>query len=287
MIIFSNGCSHTRGACRDSVDDSYATLLATSIFGKNNFEILKPEILENTLFSFEHTISLIEEGKNYLIFESDYGKPNELIFYETYHFINECIVQNIKVDYCFIQTSGTNRRLHFNEKDIKIYVNPHDNYELGLKPEPFGTHSTLQYIKILQDLFVSNNIEYVFIPYMELDKHSFKSFKYKNLIDLTKFTVHPIEGHRNNFRMNNLVCDEPGHPNLLGNYKLHDMISEILGIENNIGFYDYFLNSEHGVSPYLGTPQNNNDIKNTSTILGDGTIDEIKEALKKIKKKLF
>ena len=48
-------------------------------------------------------------------------------------------------------------------------VNPFDNFELGVKFEPFATEQSLQYILILQDLFKKHNINYCFIPYMEFD----------------------------------------------------------------------------------------------------------------------
>ena len=89
--------------------------------------------------------------------------------------------------------------------------------------ETYASKHTLQLMISLQDFLKKYGIEYVFIPYMELEKSPLQIET--EVLDLNKFTTDPFVGHRNIFRFKGLACDEAGHPNELGNYFL---LSKIL-----------------------------------------------------------
>ena len=277
MVIYSNGCSHTRGACRDRYEDSYVYIFLSSLVGKNNF-ISKTRSKLDIHFQKENPYTELDSSKHYNIFDADYGKSNDKILYETYHSVLHSIKAGAQIDYAIIQLTGANRRMHWDMYGNLIDVNLYENVELGPKFEPTSTHHTIQMILILQDLFIKHNIEYVFVPYMELDGFSLSRNRFVDMIDSSRFTETLVDGHRNDFRQKLWVCDEGGHPNYLGNYYLAERVLSLFGYSDSlIGFWDYFSDTD----VEFHNP-NHEFIKKYHRKLGDGTDEEIK----KIKKNL-
>lgn len=282
MILLTNGCSHTRGACRNCYEDSYSSIVAKSLMGGDYLQLTLREYEMNS-FTFTRFINLIKENpkKNIHLLLADYGKSNELIFFETLNILHQFDKNNIKVDFSIIQWTGPNRRVH-SLFDKIVNVNPHDNYDYGVKFEPWASTTTLQYMVVIQNELKKRNINYCFVPYMEVYRDSNIDFNLYEFLELEKFTTNPYEGHRNDFRYRNLCCDVSGHPSLLGNYVLANKVIDILGYSESIlGFYDYFKKTKLGISPHLGLTDeiisNKSIIQNLKGRLGDGTKSELKK----------
>ena len=64
--------------------------------------------------------------------------------------ISGLIESGNKPDYVFIQWSGANRRMHSTPDGGHLFVNLHDNTELGILFDPMGSHHTLHYMFALQ-----------------------------------------------------------------------------------------------------------------------------------------
>jgi len=278
MILYSNGCSHTRGACRHRYEDSYIYIFLSSLVGKNNF-ISNTTSKRDIHFQEKNPYEDLDSSKHYNIFDADYGKSNDKILYETYHSVLHSIKAGVQIDYAIIQLTGANRRMHWDMYGNLIDVNLHDNVDLGPKFEPTSTHHTIQMILTLQDLFIKNNIEYVFVPYMELDNYSLKRNRFVNMIDLSRFTGTLEDGHRNFFRKKMWVCDLAGHPSFIANYYLAEKVLSSFGYSDSlIGFWDYFSDTDvNFFNPKYKF------IKKHYANLGDATEEEIK----KIKKDLL
>jgi len=282
MIILTNGCSHTRGACRNCYEDSYASIVTKSLIGTDYIQVTLREYSINS-FTFTPIINLIKENptKDIHILLADYGKSNELIFFETLNILYQLDKHNIKIDFSIIQWTGPNRRVH-SLFDKIIKVNPYDNYEYGVKFEPWASATTLQYILTIQNELEKRNINYCFVPYMEVHSDHNIDFNLTEFLNLKRFTTHPFEGHRNDFRYRNLCCDVSGHPSLLGNYVLAGKVLDILGYPDSIlGFYDYFNKTKLGMSPHLGLTDyvidNKSIIQKLKGRLGDATKSELKK----------
>jgi hypothetical protein len=276
MILYVNGCSHSAGHCQPEIK-TYSYIVATSLFGKNNFEVLvltgkssKPDLFS----TFKSTISKIEKNKNYLIFNPEHGKSNDRIFFESINFLYECLTYNIHIDFSIIQWSGVNRNLSVEPLEGNhcyiTDVTPHDYSDRGLKFEPFATLQTMQFMLILQDLYKKYNINYCFIPYMELDESISKNNFMYNKLDLGKFTINPNEGYRNYFRERGWVCDEQGHPSDYANYFMSIESLKILGEEDCvIGLYDYY--TQNNLTYKIYDYDKLKSIKKNFNILGDAT----------------
>jgi len=282
MILYVNGCSHSAGHCLPK-DQTYSFMLASSLFGKDNFEFI--EIIERSSYpdnysNYKNVFSKLDKNKHYLIFQTDFGKSNDRIFFESINFLYESISNKLNIDYCVIQWSGPNRSIHIQPEknnNCTIYdVNPHDNKNLGLKFEPFASIQTIQFMTILQELYEKYKINYSYIPYMELDKKVTYSFHlYKNL-KLDKFTTDPSIGYRNYFRKRGWVCDEQGHPSIYANYYMTNEVLNTLKCDNLIGLFDFFSSKKTKLN--LNKLNNlKNKIKESSFIkkhfdsLGDAT----------------
>jgi len=288
MILYVNGCSHSEGHCQTDSRKTYSHIVACSLFGKNNFHVLRNNKLETSnpdMFSnFNQVICepLKSPKENYLIFQAYLGKSNDRIFFESVNFLYECLKYNIKIDFSIVQWSGPNRTIrtepiegnHCNIVDI----NPHNAEAWELKFEPFASIQTMQYMLILQELYEKHNINYCFIPYMELEKKSsIENFMYHRL-NFKKFTVNPTEGYRNYFRKKGWVCDSQGHPSDYANYFMSMEALKILGYEDSIiGLYDYY--DTYNIKNY----QNHTDklephfVKNNFNKLGDATLSIIEK----------
>lgn len=230
MIIYSNGCSHTAGhreRYKSHIRHTASMLMKYFKLVDITHEVFTVKLNYDNHFQ-----------NDVLFFEADSGKSNDLIFFETYNFINNSIEKGFHIDYAVIQWSGVNRRLHTKFDGNLVYITPHDNFEFGIKFEPLATTQTIQYMHILQNLFESNNIEYAFIPYMGIDNDIFNKFYLSKKLNLDKFTTHPTTGHMNNFLKNGLTVDEEGHPSELGSYELSKLTLSILGKKELIISHD-------------------------------------------------
>lgn len=272
MIVYSNGCSHTRGACRNRYEDSYVYIFLSSLVGKNNFVSINKGF-EDIHFKNPNLYKNLEPNIHYNIFDADYGKSNDKILYETYNQVLSAVQEGVQIDYAIIQLSGVNRRMHWDMYGNLINVNLHNNVELGPKFEPTATHHSIQQIIILQNLFQKYNIEYVFIPYMEFDSVSLSKNPYLNMIDFSRFTTSLNEGHRNDFRKKLWVCDTHGHPNYIANYYLANKVLELFNYDDCLmGFWDYFSDTDVAFFNAEST-----FIKKYYNKLGDATSEIIKK----------
>lgn len=258
MILYSNGCSHTavkeNAAAHIFFDSLWMTKryheIGVSDFYCNRIRMEEGAKFEDSKNDWKKIKSALENKGALHFHHADHGKNNQRIFIETIDFVSRLINENKKPDFCIIQWSGPNRKLDFNYESTYTYdyseyndmfthsvsVNPHDYTEKGLLIEPFASKVTLQYMLMLQNFFLSYNIDYAFIPYMELKEDEILQVEY-NLLDKSKFTVNPFIGHRNNFRKRNLVMDFNGHPNLIAGNYLVEKLYEIF----DLGEYDFSL----------------------------------------------
>jgi hypothetical protein len=285
MLVYNNGCSHSRGACKLRQDWTHSYITCASLFGKNNFQVLSYDVVQpepSNFSNYDKIFSKIKQGNNYLAFQPHFGKSNDRIFFESVNFLYESIQNNIKIDFAIIQWSGPSRTfvtVPSKGGGVKLVdVNPHDNPGGGLKFEPVGSTTTIQYMILLQDLYNKHNIPYVFIPYMEVDRETWKRYTLSKELDLSRFTTHPIEGHRNDFRSKGFTCDTHGHPSQLGSYILSSKTLDLFGYgESIIGIYDYF-GKEYVKNEIVNEPALK-DIKKHSHSLGDATNSIVKKLL--------
>jgi len=276
MIIYSNGCSHT--AATIDYDIYYIDILAKVLNDKPSYEWINPtEGHYNTFKNID--FKSLSKNKNYLLKHAEHGKSNDLIFFETYNMVIDSVRCNNKIDYAIIQFSGVNRRLQTIpdvDKDVKlIHVNPHDNSHLGVKLEPFASEQSLQYLLILQELFKTHNIPYVFIPYMEFDNNVLELTDKLHLIDTTRLTCSLYDGHRTDFRKRGYCRDAAGHPNYRGYYELAMKCLDILNKEGIKPVEVYYSKEKRMFDDDLAEKQN--FVKLFSKNLGDGTSDEIEK----------
>lgn len=270
MIIYSNGCSHTADT-KILYDKTYIDIIGDVILKTyNDINPTEGYYGDNKNFHFDK----LDKESNYLIKHAEHGKSNDLIFFETYNIILNSL-KTIKIDYAIIQLSGVNRRLHSMPDGSLKNVNPFDNFELGVKFEPFATEQSLQYILILQDLFKKNNINYCFIPYMEFDSDVLNKSDIMSFIDFGKFTTDLYNGHRNFFRLNGLSRDAPGHPNSIGYYEMAKMCLTILSDSYKIDSI-----SNYYPSNILLNDTNSKErefVMGVGNLLGDGTEEDVEK----------
>lgn len=286
MLIYSNGCSHTQGHCTEK---TYDDVLAKFFFDASDLNKVFIRKSSKEHFSkYNELMDSVQENinENFIYKNSLSGKSNNLIFMETYQFVTECIKRNIKIDYIIVQTSGPNRRYHTTDWGAYHEVNPHDNIDLGLKFEPWGTIETLQWVYLLQKLFLEQKVPYVFVPYMELDEESYNLSPYIDLIDWSKFTTNPLIGHRNDFReRGTFTCDEAGHPNANGYYHLAKLCLNILEPNMTLDDMPRFYNNDEII---YAEPQDwrLDFISEFASELGDGEPSTVQRLMKLFKKDL-
>tara|TARA_B100000530_G_scaffold328063_1_gene268497 strand:- start:365 stop:1249 length:885 start_codon:yes stop_codon:yes gene_type:complete len=244
MILFANGCSHTAGQCVQK-PLTWPFMLSHSLINK---EWDTHETHYGQIHKATNPQSLVDKTKNQLFEFSDHGKSNDMIYYETLHFLLSLEKENIKPDFVVIQWSGVNRRVHSvpGEKGIidgLVFVNSHDNSKFGPWFEPYASKHTLQMMLHLQTYLKLNDIPYAFIPYMEVDTQN-KYLIELDFLDESKCTISPKIGHRNEFRRKGLTCDTHGHPSLLGHYFITNKVLEILGCEELIKGLDFHLEKD-------------------------------------------
>ena len=269
MIIYNNGCSHTKTG-EDFFSHGYFDIVCKELFN-NDYQSVT---LERGLYNYEKNklLKLKLNSTNILFKHALSGKSNDLIFFETLNFIYTTLDTELKPNLIIIQWSGPNRRFHSEPDGGIIDINPHDNTDLGIKFEPLATEQTLQYMITLQDVCKLHNIEFIFIPYMELDKDVSETSPITNQLNLDKFTTSLIEGHRNFFRESGYSMDLQGHPNFYGIYYIAKLILKILNkdigpIENYIETSDIDKSKK----------QLQNFIKKYGSKLGEGVLENIKK----------
>lgn len=269
MVIYSNGCSHTKTSDH-FFSHGYIDIISKELFGESYKQIELPRGLNND--EKNELINKDINSSNIVFKHSLSGKSNDLIFFETLNFIYTTLSTKIKPDLIIIQWSGPNRRFHVEYDGNIVDVNAHDNSELGVKFEPIATEQTIQYMVTLQDICKFNEIDFIFIPYMELDKDVAIDNPLVKRLELDRFSTLPTEGHRNYFRKNGLSMDIQGHPNFYGIYELSKIVLKILG--KNIRPIDFYIqkddikNSNHPRSGF---------IKKYSSEIGDGVLEHIKK----------
>jgi hypothetical protein len=200
---------------------------------------MKSFVTEYTSFTVEFdklTVESINKPENIFINDGMSGAGNDYIFHKTLESISFLLEQNKKPDYVFIQWTGPNRRQHCTPKGRVINVNLYDNVECGIKFEPMGSEHTLHYMFTIQEYLKKENINYYFINYLGLDE-SIKNLNIFNSIDFTKILNFGLgydviySGIIKYITENNLSCDNQGHPNEEGNYRIAEEIMNKLGFE--------------------------------------------------------
>jgi len=269
MIIYNNGCSHTKTG-EDFFSHGYFDIVCKELFSNDYHTVA----LERGLYNYEkNKLSKLKlDSTNILFKHALSGKSNDLIFFETLNFIYTTLGTKLKPNLIIIQWSGPNRRFHSEPDGGIIDINPHDNTDLGIKFEPLATEQTLQYMITLQDICKLHNIEFIFIPYMELDKEVVETSPIVKQLNLNKFTTSLIEGHRNLFRQSGYSMDLQGHPNFYGIYQIAKLILEILN--KDIGLIENYIEKDD-IKKSKKPLQN--FIKKYGNKLGEGVIESVKK----------
>lgn len=268
MIYYSNGCSHTVDVGLQT--PSYVDIVADVLIGKGLYETIYLDLeLENTPFSEPYLDTISKStSENIVVKQAKSSKSNDLIFFETVRFVHEMVSIGYKIDYITIQLSGSNRRFYFTSDEKIIHITPHDNIEYGVKFEPLASEQTLQYTILLQNLFEKYNINYCFVPFMEVDSKIYNNTFYKNFLNKEKFTTDIECGHRDEFRKNGFARDEHGHPNCIGYYELALKILNILKPNYVVGdIEEYYSSSDF----HLISLTNQSFIQKNYKKLGDAT----------------
>lgn len=243
MILYVNGCSHTVGY-ELNTNSAWPIKLAETLWGNENENWNRFDMNEILLdkYTSKSNLHKLENWNKYftsnntLVNESKSSKGNDRIYFESIDMIQRLILLDKKPDFVVIQWSGVNRKLfnYFGEvKEINPYniiatANAHDWTEKGLYHEPYASKHTLQKMISLQSFLKKNNIEYVFVPYMELEKSDWMVELEE--LDLSRFTASPFEGHRNEIRRKCFSIDIQGHPNWMGHDYLLQKILDKFGL---------------------------------------------------------
>lgn len=221
MILYTNGCSHTIGGCFDQ-RYSWPSLIMKSIINLDSYLLNPP----NTNF---------RKNSKVLYNQALHGAGNDYIFHKSLETISSLIENGNKPNYVIIQWSGPNRRLH-TLSDGYLFVNPYDNFELGIKYEPYGSQHTIHYMFSLQEFLKQNQINYLFFNYMALDDSITNSSIFSK-IDFDKFLNFGmgndiiLKGLIDFLKSKNMCCDEAGHANNDGNYLIGKEITNKLNID--------------------------------------------------------
>lgn len=299
MIVYVNGCSHSAGACVH-ITKTYPHMFMNSVVGKDNYtDILLREKHKGGVVYHSDLLDGVKGDEHILVNQAFFGKSNDGIYFETIDFILRMESKGLKPDYVFVQWSSPNRKLitQFHMEDWEertkptkhkfcdltsniAHVNPHDDWgDAGLLFEPYASKHTLQLMVSMQEFLKQRNIDYIFIPYMELinNKHLIEL----DLLDKSKLTTDLFKGHRNEFRKRSFVCDTQGHPDILGNYFIYMKCLEMLGMEmfikglKQIGF-------SHTVYKQRNHPSILKVAKQFWDTLGDASVEEFNRIKKKI-----
>jgi hypothetical protein len=247
MIILFNGCSHSEGAGVPNTQ-TWSNIVFRSIFRSGKFIAIRESVNQNMTaykkLEFLRSFNLENESDPIGISLARSGKGNDAILYETIEAIEHLKSINKKPKLVCIQWSGPNRRViqHISRYEEVYYVNPNDGSPNLIPMEPLASKQSITYIKCLETYLKSNNIDYIFIPFMEFDPDdNYKSTKTYKSLDFEKIIISNGEfgKFRLNFLKNNLAIDSVGHPSALANWIMAGKIVEKLNL-NVIGFFDFF-----------------------------------------------
>jgi len=240
MILYTNGCSHSAGY-ELGTNSVWTRQLADTLWGDRNWNYF--DVNEKLLdYNQPDDLEKLENWNKYftlnntLVNQARPSKGNDSIYFESMDMVQRLILLDKKPDFVVIQWSGVNRKIfnlisslkQLNPYNIIGTSNAHDFTEMGLYLEPYASKHTLQLMISLQKFLNENNIEYVFIPYMELYKSEW--MVELEQLDLSRFTTDPFKGRRNEFRKKCLVVDIQGHPNWLGHDYLLQKILDMFGL---------------------------------------------------------
>lgn len=221
MILYTNGCSHSTGFCINTIK-SWPNLVMKNI-SKNSNYLINP------------ILNSINIKQSFLLNESSNGAGNDYIFHRSLETITKLINYNIPPDYVIIQWSGPNRRMHYTKDGKFIFVNLNDDSDFGIKFEPIASTETLHYMFSLQQFLKSKNIKYLFFNYIGLATHIkhnpiYYHLDFDNIVD---FGIDDIleNGLLEYIKSNNMNCDNPGHPNEIGNHFIANHITHKLGYD--------------------------------------------------------
>lgn len=285
MFIFSNGCSHTDW----NIGEGYPTLVYRCLVDDNEPINLRTSFATQFLLKGKSDdgndfsenpfhLDILDENRNLNLSFAYPGKSNDNIFHETIEALHYLKDVNKLPDFVFIQWSGPNRRLHQEPDGVFVDVGPHRLPEYKVKFEPLGSITTFHYMLLLQNFLKSNNIKYVFMSYMELDREIESLHTYKHL-DLDTFITienkHPLfDGFRNYFREKEWTLDWHGHPAAQAHYKLCELILEKLNKRDKLLPFDTLYNKNHSQLLSKGTFDFSEiKEKNLMDKLGDGETD--------------
>ena len=243
MIILFNGCSHTEGSGVPRVS-TWANMVCKSLVRNSTFFHVGFTKSQTLSKYFKYIVDIIKDEKNLGISIARSGKGNDSICLDTLEAIENLKDINKKPDYVFIQWSGVARRLIQKRSGTLEYANPWDSPEFGLPIEPHASEISIYYMKLLESYLKLNNIEYIFLPYMEFDtEENYKTLSsYKNL-DFSKIILHKngFGKFMDYFKKNNLTIDEQGHPTTLGHWFLAgEFLNKLDSNQNLIGYFDFF-----------------------------------------------
>lgn len=248
MIILFNGCSHTEGSGVPNTQ-TWSNMVFRSISRTGKFIVINDSVNENNMtcykkLEFIHRFNLENESEPIGISLARSGKGNDAIFYETIEAIEHLKKINKKPNMVFIQWSGPNRRIiqQISDYEEVYYVNPSDGNRNLLPMDPLASKQSVTYIKSLETYLKLNNIDYVFIPFMEFDpSEKFKGTKTYKSLDFSKIIIAPSGwgGFRTHFIENDMNIDEAGHTTTLGHWVFANFIIDRVSICNPIGFFDF------------------------------------------------
>ena len=247
MTILFNGCSHTEGSGVPNTQ-TWSNMVFRSIFRSGKFIAIRDSVNQNMTaykkLEFLRSFNLENESEPIGISLARSGKGNDTILYETIEAIEHLKSINKKPKLVFIQWSGPNRRLiqHISRYEEVYYVNPNDGSPNLIPMEPLASKQSITYIKCLETYLKSNNIDYIFIPFMEFDPDdNYKSTKTYKSLDFENIILAPSGwgGFRTHFIEKNMNIDEAGHTTILGHWVLANLIINRVPICNPIGFFDF------------------------------------------------
>lgn len=295
MLVYTNGCSHSanRGT-------GWPVQLMTALCGYRNYSHHEMNAFMNNIFEvsvdwvekFSELKKQIEKPVHNLIDSADHGKNNQKIYIETIDWVTRLMKINKKPHLVVIQWSGPERKLDYDYDEALTYdydkhkeifhhsidINPHDSFSRGLIPEPLASKMTIQYMLLLQTFLKSHNIEYAFIPYMELQNDTFVQPELRYL-DRRKLTTDLFEGHRNDFRKRCIVQDYNGHPNLISSNEIVDKVLDILNLSEFKTGYGV-LEMENALNHYRKENEMFKNIKKNYSKLNDGEESILSKLLK-------
>lgn len=255
MILLFNGCSHTEGAKITSTK-TWANIVCKSLERQSKFFHIKYHKKGQTISKYLNNIEeILQYEENFGISLGKSGKGNDAICFETIESVEKLKDINKKPDYVFIQWSGVSRRMIQLPNNTIEYINPWDGVNYGLPIDPLASELSIYYIRLLESYLKLNNIDYVFLPYMEFDDEEYykKLSSYKNL-DFSNIVLHKDGFGKfiNSYKESNLTVDRQGHPTTLGHWFLASEIMDKISLNDSlIGYFDFYKSTDNNTKKYI------------------------------------